>query len=42
MAEMLEGKESLQMYKKGIDVLSGDVQRYETALRKNDAILAKR
>jgi hypothetical protein len=39
---MLTGHESLQMYKKGIDVLKEDVGRYEQAARANDAKLACR
>lgn len=39
---MLRGQESLQMYKKGIDVLHADVQSYQIAKREDDIIVAVR
>ena len=41
-AEMLRGQESLQMYKKGIDVLQVDVQSYQIAKREDDITVAVR
>mmetsp|Transcript_16103 Transcript_16103/g.27210 ORF Transcript_16103/g.27210 Transcript_16103/m.27210 type:complete len:109 (-) Transcript_16103:566-892(-) len=39
---MLLGHESLQMYKRGIEVLKNDVERYKVAQRFEDASLACR
>jgi hypothetical protein len=37
---MLSGNESLQMYKKGIEVLRMDSNRYKQGLRHDDAAIA--
>ena len=39
-AEMLSGNESLQMYKKGIEVLKMDSNRYKEGMRMDDAAIA--
>jgi len=39
---MLRGQESLQMYKKGIDVLKADVSTYQIAKRDEDIEVAVR
>ena len=37
---MLNGRDSLQMYTKGIEVLRQDAERYKTGLKIDDAALA--
>ena len=37
---MLTGRDSLQMYTKGIEVLKQDAERYRAGLRADDAALA--
>ena len=37
---MLNGNESLQMYKKGIEVLKMDSNRYKSGLRTDEAAVA--
>jgi tetratricopeptide (TPR) repeat protein len=41
-AEMLRGQESLQMYKKGIQVLRADIEVYQAGKREDDVTVAVR